>query len=118
MRFPAPKELPLRPFARLPDRLRNLRRSSWADANRAGAPIDSFLEGPCFDRARRFLVTDIPNGRILLVGPGDAWEVLAEYDGWPNGLALGAADCRSSPWLADAGPCARFHHPVIGNRGK
>ena len=92
MWFPAPKELPLRPFAHLPDRLRNLRRSSWADANRAGAPIDSFLEGPCFDRAGRFLVTDIPNGRILLVGPGQAWEVLAEYDGWPNGLALGVDD--------------------------
>ncbi|MCA3336934.1 MAG: SMP-30/gluconolactonase/LRE family protein, partial [Roseomonas sp.] len=92
MWFPAPKELPLRPFARLPDRLRNLRRSSWADANRAGAPIDSFLEGPCFDRAGRFLVTDIPNGRILLVGPGDGWDVLAEYEGWPNGLALGADD--------------------------
>jgi gluconolactonase len=92
MFFPTPKELTLRPFARLPDRLRNLRRSSWADANRAGAPIDSFLEGPCFDRAGRFLVTDIPNGRILLVGPGQAWEVLAEYDGWPNGLALGADD--------------------------
>ena len=92
MWFPAPKELPLRRFARLPDRLRNLRRSAWADANRAGAPIDSFLEGPCFDRAGRFLVTDIPNGRILLVGPGEAWDVLAEYEGWPNGLALGADD--------------------------
>jgi gluconolactonase len=92
MWFPAPKELPLRPFARLPDRLRNLRRSSWADANRGGAPIDSFLEGPCFDRAGRFLVTDIPNGRILLVGTGEAWDVLTEYEGWPNGLALGADD--------------------------
>ena len=37
-------------------------------------------------------MTDIPNGRILLVGPGDGWEVLAEYEGWPNGLALGADD--------------------------
>jgi sugar lactone lactonase YvrE len=69
-----------------------MRRTAWADANRAGAPIDSFLEGPCFDRAGRFLVTDIPNGRILLVGPGDGWDVLAEYEGWPNGLALGADD--------------------------
>jgi hypothetical protein len=36
--FPTPKELPLRPFARLPDRLRNLRWTSWTDANRAGTP--------------------------------------------------------------------------------
>lgn len=86
MYFAAPKDLKVQLFARLPDAHRRARRSAWADANRGGAEIDSFLEGPCFDEAGRFLVTDIPHGRIFLVGPGQ-WEELAAYDGWPNGLA-------------------------------
>lgn len=89
MWFPAPRAVTVRLFASLPDSQRRRRRTSWADANRGGAEVDSFLEGPCFDRAGRFLVTDIPNGRILVVSPHSEWNVLAEYDGWPNGMALG-----------------------------
>ena len=38
-------------FFRLPEAFRRPgRRSAWADANRAGATVDCFLEGPSFDR--------------------------------------------------------------------
>ncbi|MBE9603666.1 SMP-30/gluconolactonase/LRE family protein [Acetobacteraceae bacterium H6797] len=86
MYFAPPKDLPVQLFARLPDRHRRPRRTAWADSNRGGVEIDSFLEGPCFDSAGRFLVTDIPYGRIFAVGP-DSWEEIVAYDGWPNGLA-------------------------------
>ncbi len=88
MWFPPPRALTPRLLARLPDPLRRMRRSEWADANRAGAPVDSFLEGPCFDAAGRLHVVDIPNGRILRLDGSDRWEALAEYAGWPNGMQV------------------------------
>ncbi len=87
MWFDPPARLRTRVLARMPDRFRRLARSEWADANRAGAPVDSFLEGPCFDAAGRLHVVDIPYGRIFRV-EGDVWTQLAEYDGWPNGLTV------------------------------
>lgn len=75
-----PVVVPARLFARLLDAYRKPRRTPWADANRGGAAIDSFLEGPCLDAAGELLVTDIPNGRIFRVRAG-GWELLAEYDG-------------------------------------
>ena len=87
MWFDPPARLRTQVLARLPDRFRRLGRGEWADANRAGAPVDSFLEGPCFDAAGRLHVVDIPYGRVFRV-EGDRWNQLAEYDGWPNGLAV------------------------------
>jgi gluconolactonase len=89
MWFPPPRALTARALSRLPDRHRTPRRSPWADANRGGEAIDSFLEGPCFDVAGNLMVVDIPFGRIFRVGPSN-WEVVAEYEGWPNGLAAGS----------------------------
>jgi gluconolactonase len=60
------------------------RKSGWSFGR--GADLHSFLEGPSFDRAGNLYVTDIPYGRILRVTPAAEWEVVAEYDGWPNGL--------------------------------
>ena len=62
-------------------------RSLWADANRGGAPVDSFLEGPVFDDLGNLYVTDIPFGRIFRISPAGAWELIAEYDGEPSGTA-------------------------------
>jgi gluconolactonase len=87
MWFAPPQELPTRVLTRMPERFRRLQRSEWADANRAGQPVDSFLEGPCFDAAGRLLVVDIPFGRIFRI-EGDAWTPIAEFDGWPNGLKV------------------------------
>src|SRR4030095_8135259 len=61
-------------------------RSPWADANRGGHPVDSFLEGPVFDGSGNLYVTDIPFGRIFRITPGLQWELVVEYDGEPNGM--------------------------------
>ncbi len=61
-------------------------RSPWADANRGGMPVDSFLEGPVFDDTGNLYVTDIPWGRIFRINPAGDWELVAEYDGEPNGM--------------------------------
>jgi gluconolactonase len=86
--YPVPKVLKTEVFARLPDSFRRLQRSDWADANRGGQPVDSFLEGPSFDRAGNLYIVDIPYGRIFRISPKGDWSVVAEYDGWPNGLKI------------------------------
>jgi gluconolactonase len=75
-------------FTRLPDRFRRKKRNPWCDANRGGETVDSFLEGPSFDREGNLLVVDIPFGRVFRISPRGDWSQLAEYDGWPNGLKL------------------------------
>jgi gluconolactonase len=52
-------------------------------------PAHSFLEGPVFDAAGNLYVVDAAFGRILCVDPGRRVRVVVEYDGVPNGLALG-----------------------------
>ena len=86
--FAPPRRIETAVFTRLPDRFRRPRRTAWADANQGGREIDSFLEGPSFDRQGRLYVTDIPYGRVFRVSPEGAWEQVAEYDGWPNGLKI------------------------------
>ena len=67
MWFAPPQEIPTRVLTRMPDRFRRLERTEWADANRAGEPVDCFLEGPCYDAQGRLHVVDIPYGRIFRV---------------------------------------------------
>ena len=86
--FAPPRRVETEVFTRLPDRFRRPRRTAWSDANRAGREVDSFLEGPAFDRQGRLYVTDIPFGRVFRVSPEGEWEQVAEYDGWPNGLKI------------------------------
>lgn len=74
-------------FTRMPAYYRRTGvRSVWADANRGGAPVDSFLEGPVFDAAGNLYVTDIPFGRIFRIDSSGEWNLVAEYDGEPNGM--------------------------------
>ena len=87
MWFTPPVEIPTRVLARMPEQFRRPERTEWADANRAGEPVDCFLEGPCYDAQGRLHVVDIPYGRIFRV-EGDAWTLIAEYPGWPNGLKV------------------------------
>ncbi|MGI4860398.1 MAG: SMP-30/gluconolactonase/LRE family protein [Janthinobacterium lividum] len=82
--------------------------TEWSRANKGGAAIDSFIEGPCFDPQGNLYVVDIPHGRIFRIAAPDAsavsapfaasvasgipadtleWHLVAEYDGEPNGLA-------------------------------
>ena len=87
MYFDPPREIPTRVLTRMPDHLRRLERTEWADANRAGEPVDCFLEGPAFDAQGRLHVTDIPYGRIFRIDDGH-WTQIGEYQGWPNGLKV------------------------------
>ena len=76
-------------FARLPDKFRRKDPdNAWAIVNRRGVPVDSFLEGPSFDRDGQLYIVDIPYGRIFRVSPGGEFTLVAEYDGEPNGLKI------------------------------
>jgi gluconolactonase len=87
--FAPPEEIETTIFARLPDRFRrNDPANGWIAANRRGIATDSFLEGPSFDRDGNLYVVDIPFGRVFRVSPGGEFELVAEYDGEPNGLKI------------------------------
>jgi len=74
-------------WSRLPESLYlGGRRSGWVAANKAGAIVNSFLEGPAMGQDGALWLTDIPYGRILRVDPAGTWSVAAEYEGWPNGM--------------------------------
>jgi len=73
-------------FTTMPAEFRRLEPSAWADANRGGVPIDSFLEAPVFDAHGNLYVSDIPWGRIFRICPEGKWSLVAEYDGEPNGM--------------------------------
>ena len=93
-----PQIINARVLTRVPDSLRKAVRTDWCDANKPGHEIDSFLEGPCFDRAGNLYVTDIPYGRIFRISPSNEWTLVAQYDGWPNGAAFHRD---GSLWITD-----------------
>ncbi|MEY4598448.1 MAG: hypothetical protein RLZZ445_1245 [Pseudomonadota bacterium] len=87
--FEPPRLIEADVFAAVPDRLRKGGApSSWIDANHPGSKLDCFLEGPAFDRDGNLYMVDIPYGRILRMSPTGEFDVAAEYDGWPNGIAI------------------------------
>ena len=96
--FEAPKVIEARVLTRLPDAFRKKQRTEWADANKPGFEIDSFLEGPSFDREGNLYVVDIPFGRIFRISRALEWTLACQYDGWPNGLAIHRD---RSIWIAD-----------------
>lgn len=96
--FQPPQVIEARVLSRLPDALRRPVRSDWADANKPGHAVDSFLEGPAFDREGRLYLTDIPHGRIFRLDPDGRWHTVAETGGWPNGIAIHRD---GSLWVAD-----------------
>lgn len=73
---------------RLPAAFRRAAPSGWADANRRGAALQCFLEGPSFDRDGNRWLVDIPFGRVFCITPAGEWTLALAYDGWPNGLKL------------------------------
>ena len=87
--YPPPVDVQTEVFARVPERLRRPGvRPAWAEANRPGHDVDCFLEGPAFDRAGNLYLVNIPFGEILRVSPDGVFDVVAQYDGWPNGLKV------------------------------
>ena len=83
-----PRVLETTLHAAMPRALRRPVVTEWSRANKRGAPVDCFLEGPCLGPDGALHLTDIPHGRVFRLGGDVAWTVLAEYDGEPNGLAL------------------------------
>lgn len=85
-------------FAAMPEALRIARLSAWAEANKPGAIVPSFLEGPSFDTSGNLWLVDIPWGRVFTVSPTGEWTLRADYEGWPNGLRVHKD---GSIWVAD-----------------
>ena len=75
-------------FMSMPAKFRKKQRTSWSDPNRQGAEVECFLEGPSFDRDGNLWFVDIPFGRIFRFTPKKDWELVTQYDGWPNGLKI------------------------------
>jgi gluconolactonase len=92
------KRIEARVFSALPGPFRKRRRTAWSDPNRQGAPVDCFLEGPSFDRKGNLYCVDIPFGRIFRIDPKGGWDLVVQYDGWPNGLKIHKD---GSAWIAD-----------------
>jgi gluconolactonase len=89
MNFAPPQVIAAEVFTSMPANLRRKgEHTAWADANKGGAAIDCFLEGPSFDRAGNLYVVDIPFGRIFRISASGDWTLACEYDGWPNGLRI------------------------------
>ena len=86
--FQKPELIEAKSFMRMPDKFRNKQHTPWSFPNRQGVEIDSFLEGPSFDRDGNFFFVDIPFGRIFCITNRGEWELVMEYDGWPNGLKI------------------------------
>lgn len=61
--------------------------SRWVEARRFGAHNRPLIEGPTYLANGDLYLVDVPWGRLLRVRDGDV-EVVLEYDGEPNGLAL------------------------------
>jgi gluconolactonase len=76
-------------FARLPDKFRRKDKdNAWAIVNRRGIPVDSFMEGPSFDKSGNLYIVDIPYGRVFRIDPAGEFTLITEYDGEPNGLKI------------------------------
>jgi len=118
--YPQAPTLATRVHSEMPAHFRRAEVTEWSRANKAGHPIDSFLEGPCFDEAGNLYVTDIPHGRLFCVAPDGVWSLVADYDGEPNGLArhpdgrLFIADYKNGILAFD--PSDRTIAPVLTRR--
>ncbi|MBN9006756.1 MAG: SMP-30/gluconolactonase/LRE family protein [Rhizobiales bacterium] len=87
--FAPPPVIETKVFARLPDKFRRKDKdNAWAIVNRRGIPVDSFIEGPSFDKSGNLYIVDIPYGRVFRIDPAGAFTLITEYDGEPNGLKI------------------------------
>src|SRR3954468_14872641 len=82
------ERIEVKPFTSMPAKFRKKGRTAWSDPNRGGAEVDSFLEGPSFDRNGNLYCVDIPFGRVFRIDPKGEWDLVVQYDGWPNGLKI------------------------------
>ncbi|QGZ94927.1 SMP-30/gluconolactonase/LRE family protein [Terricaulis silvestris] len=76
-------------FASLPKTLRRAEATTTM-SRLLGRPIDSFLEGPSFDRDGNLFCVDLAHGRIFRVDASGHFDTVIAYDGSPNGLKIHA----------------------------
>jgi gluconolactonase len=87
--FNVPQIIETEIFSSMPLRFRRTgQNSEWANANKGGAAIDSFIEGPSFDGDGNLYIVDIPFGRVFRISSQGDWDLVTEYDGEPNGLKI------------------------------
>jgi gluconolactonase len=87
--FAPPKNIETTVFARLPEELKwPGGPNEWVEGQPQGMPHRSLLEGPSFDRDGNFYCVDVVTGRVYKVTPDGRFDILAQYDGWPNGLKI------------------------------
>jgi gluconolactonase len=73
-------------FMSMPAKFRRRQRTKWSDPNRQNIEVECFLEGPAFDREGNLYFVDTPFGRIFRITTQGEWELVVQYDGWPNGM--------------------------------
>lgn len=73
-------------FTSVPGKFRKKGRTKWSDPNRQNAEVECFLEGPAFDRQGNLFIVDTAFQRIFRISSKGDWEVVVQYDGWPNSL--------------------------------
>ena len=73
-------------FTSMPGKFRRKGRTKWSDPNRQHAEIECFLEGPAFDRQGNLFIVDTAFQRIFRISPKGDWDLVVQYDGWPNGM--------------------------------
>ena len=89
MYFNPPPSVEADTFAELPaDLIPKAPTQEWFQGQPLGTPALTLLEGPSFDRNGNLYCVDLPNGRILRVSPQAEFQVVCEYNGWPNGLKI------------------------------
>jgi len=87
--YAPPQDIEAEVFLSLPESFRKRGQvPEWAVVNKAGQALDSFLEGPAFDAAGDLYFVDIPWGRVFRADPAGKVDLVAKYDGEPNGLKV------------------------------
>ncbi|NYT78936.1 SMP-30/gluconolactonase/LRE family protein [Alcaligenaceae bacterium] len=87
--YAVPPSIDAQEFARLPDSLRKPEATSeWHRHQPGHQPAHSLLEGPSFDAQGRLYCVDVPWGRVFRIDAQGQFELIAEYDGEPNGLKI------------------------------
>ena len=87
-----------------------------------GRDIDCFLEGPSFDSEGNLYLVNIPYGEIFKVTSSANFSLVAQYDGWPNGLKVDRegnliiADYKRGILKIDPKPGTWKHLLIIGGR--
>lgn len=87
MFFAPPKPVETRVYATLPEHLKTSTvENEWVKGQPIGNPVRSLLEGPSIGPDGTLYCVDVVNGRIFNILDTGEFRVVAQYDGWPNGL--------------------------------